>query len=270
MTQQTTEDTTLAGGTPEGTASETGVRSDGGYTEENLRQFIREETLSILNPAFDTMKGRIDKIATLAPQLEEVTGSVRKTEALVRHVLKGVATPEEIDALDRADELAKEKQRADKLEAEKKAAQEAQVPVTDVVLEARWRDTQLDLEREAKRLGMTGFKVVDASGNRHTLFKDIPPFRRDDPEGMPRWKEAAFQALWDDAKKQEQANTEHPEGPTERGGGAATSDQELVNRYGAGADGGIAPGSAEAKRAVELMKSPRDGGKGLVPQPIRR
>lgn len=217
MTQQAIEDT-KTGALPEGeepeASSEESVRSQP-WEEHELRQLIREETFNLVNPAFNTLKGQIQSLQTVLPQIEEVVGGQANLKAMVQRVLKGTMTDEDYQALEQADQLAIERRRAEKAEAGKKALEEAQT-TQDGGKAVAWHHILADVEEHTEKEGVPS----DVALTLQPKALGTPSPR--DPFGFLAHKREWVKAISEYSDKQSKEQEPKPAPVTERGGAVPT------------------------------------------------
>ena len=196
-------------GTAEQSAEQPIERPSDSYTPEELRQLIREENAGF----WQTVDRRIGNVEQLRPQLEEVIGSSRNTEAMVKRVFAGIATEEDKRDYEEANKLQAAEMAKTRAEAEAKALREGQTTPQQFAE----RDFQIAQQRTARLAARNGLNWNEIGNEVMAIVVDRTP---SDPFAVQAWETAAEDWVIKEADKRLKAAKIPPRTPEARPVGA--------------------------------------------------
>lgn len=202
-------------GTAAGRASDTGIQSTT-LTLDDVRSVLQGELVKFyqeaLDPRLTRTEQRAARIDGLAQQLAEVTGSVRKAEAMIERVYAGVGTEADVAAVKQGVDSTLERER---LEADRKALDARQKALTEYqarvqgghINEAVWESFKDDLRDYAKDAGVDFEKAYQQNAQAHLVNGEhrLPNGSTADPTGMTAYKRAFRKVVESMAKANEEA-----------------------------------------------------------------
>ncbi len=239
-------------GTGASQTSEQGTEQLQAYTpaemQEMFRIAAREAVDERMAPAWAAVSNRLTRIEQLAPvveglvpQLEEVMGTSRDVRRLVKDVLAGrTLDTDQLQALNDAEKLAdsqrdnakRDRERAQQ-QTEIEALRKGQITVAqlaEIRHNVAWDSALKDAMRQAKA---QGFRDFDAVKDAVMANKRYPS--ANDEFGYEGWKDAAAATIMKLAATRDAEGNVTTSVPAIRGNGGGASDQEFLNKFGAGA-----------------------------------
>ena len=239
------------GATLEGATPPEQDQSDGEWTMETLVAAVVDGVRPILDANYRGVQARLTAVEMIGQAVRDLMDNQSLSDAKVDRLLRDRLDPDEYQAVQAEAKAQIESAKKDRTiaaltEREKNRPQ----PTPE---EARVAEEWNLIIKPSHRAKMNAANIPWTPEREQALAAISGKATRDDPKGWQVHNAGANKLIAKWAAEIDQSERPNPEVPSLRGGGAPRNDQDLVDRYSLGAEGGITPGSSEAQKAIELM-----------------